>query len=459
MAMATDTEPSTEPSTRAFRAAIETIAGYVESFQPGRYSGSDAAELVGDFSRGKRLCAAGETLAAKRAADANQPARQGHRSAADWLASVTGDSYGDAKDVLELGRALETHPGIDDAVRKGKLSRGKAKLIAGAVEVNPGAEDELVEAAEHETCRQTKDRTQRARHQGRSRMDDNAKYQELHRDRSCKTWTDASTGAFRLDARLTPDAGAALLAALRRETDQVFNEARKAGTHESPDAYAADALVNLVTRAGSPCGSSGTGTDGKKKTTSSVRARVLVRVDLDALRTGVVGPGGICEIPGVGPIPVDTAYRLMGEGLCHLVITDGIDVTTICRLDRTIPAALQAALDERDATCCVPGCDVATGLETDHYLVDFADHGPTALSNLAKLCSHHHDLKTHKGFTLAGGPGHWQWIPPTGNSDPPDRPNGDPDPASNRSPGQGPRPPQGWSDDPSADPRLFPKRE
>ncbi|HEV3266188.1 MAG TPA: hypothetical protein VG014_11735, partial [Acidimicrobiales bacterium] len=41
------------------------------------------------------------------------------------------------------------------------------------------------------------------------------------------------------------------------------------------------------------------------------------------------------------------------------------------------------------------------------------------LWNLAKLCAHHHDLRHHKGFTLAGGPGHWQWIPPGGDPGPP----------------------------------------
>jgi hypothetical protein len=45
----------------------------------------------------------------------------------------------------------------------------------------------------------------------------------------------------------------------------------------------------------------------------------------------------------------------MGNALCHLVITNGIDVTTILKLGRTaIPAALRCALDERDATCVVP---------------------------------------------------------------------------------------------------------
>ena len=420
-----------QPSTTALTRAFDTIASFVEGFEPGRYAGSDAAALVDIFSRGERLCAAGKTLAAKRAAEANQHKAGGHRSPAHWLAEVTGESVGEAIDVLSLGDSLATHPGMDSAYREGKLSRSKAKAIAGAVKVNPGSEDELVSTAETDTARQTRDRCQRAKAQGRSRQDEKARYDAIHQERSCRTWTDLETGAFRLDARLTPDAGAALLASLRQESDRVFHRARRAGVKESPDAYAADALVNLVTGGrgsqrspndqgpisddqNSDQNSDDQNSSGDKadKPAKATRAVVHVRVDLDALRSGVVGPKGICEIPGVGPIPVDTALELMGDALCHLVITNGIDVTTIAKMGRTtIPAALRCALDERDATCVVPFCDATTGLE-NHHIVEVSEEGPTALFNLAKLCSHHHDLRHHQGFTLAGRPGGWQWIPP-----------------------------------------------
>ncbi|HWD50919.1 MAG TPA: hypothetical protein VG412_00855, partial [Acidimicrobiales bacterium] len=67
MALATEESTTTE-----LHRALAAIASFVESFEPGRYSGGDAAELVGIFAQGERLCAAGKTLAAKRAADADQ---------------------------------------------------------------------------------------------------------------------------------------------------------------------------------------------------------------------------------------------------------------------------------------------------------------------------------------------------------------------------------------------------
>ncbi len=243
MALATEQSTTTE-----LNQALATIASFVESFEPGRYSGADASVLVGVFAKGERLCAAGKTLAARRAADANCHQGAGHKTPALWLAEVTGESVGEAIDVLSLGDSLAAHPGMDSALRGGKLSRSKAKAIAGAVKVNPGAEDELVATAEGDTARQMRDRCQRAKAQGRSRQDEKARYAAIHRDRSCRTWTDTETGAFRLDARLTPDAGAALKAALQLESDRVFHEARRAGHKDSPDAYAADALVTLSPR-------------------------------------------------------------------------------------------------------------------------------------------------------------------------------------------------------------------
>jgi hypothetical protein len=152
----------------------------------------------------------------------------------------------------------------------------------------------------------------------------------------------------------------------------------------------------------------------------------------------------------------------MGDALCELVITNGIDVTTITKMGRAIPATLRRALDERDATCVVPGCDAVTGLEIDHRIVEVRDNGPTAMWNLAKLCGHHHDLRHHGGFTLAGGPGNWQWIPPGGDPDPHDPP--DPPIARTKRPtarnGSNGRNRSGRRPDPSRRaPRLIPKRE
>jgi hypothetical protein len=290
-----------------------------------------------------------------------------------------------------------------------------------------------------DTLRQLKDRCLAAKAQGRSADEEAAHNERLHRARSCRTWTDRD-GTFRLDARLAPDAGASLLATLKAETDRVFALNRKAGIRERPNAYAADALVALVTGIGilgasglagsglagsgvgddneldaGSGGGTGSGLDGSGGTTrrrSDPKAVVHLRVDLDALRNGVVGPTGTCEIPGVGPVSIQHARALMGDAIFKLVIARGIDVHTVVNLGRHVPEVLKTALLERDRACVVPGCDRIDRLEKDHRIVAYVDDGEVSMENLAKLCHYHHYLKTHKGFQILGEPGNWHWVPP-----------------------------------------------
>ena len=440
-----------EADARALFDAIETIESFVAAFEPSRYDGEDAAALVTAFTRAERLCGAGKTLAATRVAESDRHVASGHRSAAEWLAGETGGSVGEAVDLLTLGQALESQPAVEEAYRGGRLSPSRAKLVADAAKVNPGRERELVEGAERDTLRQLKERCLRAKAEGRSPADAAKAHEAMHQARRCRTWTD-SDGAFRLDALLTPDAGAQLLASLTKESDRCFKQARTAGSFEPTQAYAADALVALVTgRSGGhsdpmagPASRAGSGprtSDGggpaaddpvrpadpetptdpegpagsvkkRGRQVGAPTAAVILRVDLDALRRGSVDDGDTCEIPGVGPVPIETARSLMGDAITELVITNGVDVTTVCHLGRSIPAPLKTALIERDRSCVVPGCDVSRGLEIDHWRIAFADGGPATLENLARLCSHHHYLRTHRGFQLLGGPGRWRWEPP-----------------------------------------------
>ena len=424
----------------------ERLEGFVVAFEPARFSGPDAASLVGSFARIERLALAGKTLAATRAAEANVHRSSGERDAAQWLAGATGESVGDARGTLKLGDALSDQPGVAEAFRKGKLSKGKATAVSGAVHEDPSSEGELLSTAESDTLHQVRERALRIRARKRSAEDEAARDERLHRQRSCRTWTDPEDGSFRLDARLTPVDGARLVSVLRKAADRRFEAARQDGTRESPDAYTADALVGLVCgddraprrsrRNGGRAGGAaadpdrgadqdrGPGNDGglrgypvepddDRPTGCDGRCRndsVHVRIDLDALRQGYAGPGQVCEIPGVGPISVRRAREVMGDALTRLVITDGVDVPAICNVKRTIPAAIGSALLERDPTCVVPGCDQSRHLQIDHWQVDFADDGPTEWWNLVRLCPHHHRLKTDKLFRLEGGAGHWRFV-------------------------------------------------
>jgi hypothetical protein len=437
-------------------AAVSVIASFVANFEPFRYSTEDAASLVASFNRAERVCQAGKTLAAARVAESSRHLGTGHRNCAEWLAEVTGESRGEATDLLHLGESLSAQPEVDEAYREGRLSRTRAALVAAAARVNPRGEHELVAGAATDTLRQLRERCARVRAEGRTAEEQARAYEAIRASRRCRTWTDAS-GAFRLEALLTPDAGAFVSAALTPEADRLFGLARTAGRHESPDAYAADALFALVTGRGvddprvGRDAHPGASMPQEERTPPAPPPRpaatVHLRVDLAALRRGKTASGEVCEIPGVGPVPLGVARDLLGDALLDLVITDGVDVTTVCHLGRSIPAALRTALMERDRCCVVPGCDTRHGLEIDHWRVPFAEGGAASLYNLARLCGHHHYLRTHKGFQLDGGPGQWRWRAPLAT------------PLTPAPGAQLPAPVNPTTGSPGSDPPLFIQRE
>ncbi len=406
--------------TATLAAAVEVVASFVAGFEPGRYSASDAASLVTLFEWGKRLCAAGETLSASRAAEGNAHHLSGHRTPDEWLSSVTGSSKGEAMGILKVGEALCSQPAVEEALRGGKLTSSQAALVTDAVKVNPNCEQDLVKKAEQDTLPQLKERCLRAKAEGRSANDAARHRKALHDNRRCRTYTDAE-GAFCLEAHLTPEAGATVLAALDSQADLFFNEARRSGLFEAVDAYRADALCVLVTGGGipgermnEPSGDSSPATADSSPTcgTSTPNISMHIRVDLEALRRGSVMPGEICEIPGVGPVSVEWAREQLGAALCDLVITDGVDVSTVVRLGRYIPAPLMTAILERDPHCVVPGCNKRLGLEFDHWQVSYAEGGEMSYDNIARLCSDHHYQRTHQSFVLSRTAGKWCWDPP-----------------------------------------------
>jgi hypothetical protein len=378
----------------------DTLRDALASLDPERLSGTDADRALSAFAEVERLAAAGRILAARRVESSNVWRRSGHRSAASHVAEATGTGIGPAISTLETARHLTSLPATDEAVRQGTLSESQVKEIAGAAIVQPDAEESLVEAAGQQPLSVLKLRCRRVKAEGR---DQQASYAAVRRARYLRNWVE-DDGAVRFDARLAPDDGARLLAAVQAEADRLGTAARRAGLREPGRALAADALVALA--------SAGRGHDGDATGSGgSPGAVVHVRVDHAALVRGRVKPGELCEIPGVGPIPVAVARRLSADAILHVLVTDGVDVTAVAHGGRTIPTALRRALVERDPECVVPGCTARERLEIDH-LVPFAEGGPASLANLARLCHWHHYLKTHHGHRLERREdGSWCWTP------------------------------------------------
>jgi hypothetical protein len=120
----------------------------------------------------------------------------------------------------------------------------------------------------------------------------------------------------------------------------------------------------------------------------------------------------VCEIPGVGPVPVAHARHVLSHGLLELVLHDGKDVRTIVTRTRHVPEALKIAIQERDQHCKVRGCDATEHLER-HHTDAFAEHGVTSYEVLGRLCPDHHHLVTHCGYSIeVHDDGTWSLHPP-----------------------------------------------
>jgi hypothetical protein len=292
-------------------------------------------------------------------------------------------------------------PETQAAFRAGELSGTQAAEITSAAGANPSAEAALLETAAQTGVKGLRDRCRQVR--GGAETDDKAWARRLHETRRGHEWTDPD-GAYRIEARLAPDAGARFSSAWNAHTDRIFREARKAGLREPRAAYAADALVALAT-------------DGPCKP-----VEVHLIANSAPVARGHTEPGERCEIKGIGPVPVTTARALLNDARVTVMASDGDDITAVSSPKRTIPTKLRRALEARYPTCGVKGCANDRFLEIDH-VVPMEDRGETNVHNTWRICPHHHVLKTYKGWKVIGEPGSWDLVPPD-HRDPPD----DPDP-------------------------------
>ena len=509
----------------------EAMGTYAASFDPALISPADAAAVVDEACLIEKMAATVKALAGARLAESGLWKAGGAKSAAHDLALRSGTSVGAAADALATGKALAKLAALDGAARRGEVSAQQAAAIADAAGADPAAESRLVAKAGR--CSLGELRQECLRTKAAARPDDaDERHNQIRRNRFLRSFTDAE-GAWNLSVRNVAEVGAELLAVLRPIQDQLFRRARAEGRRESYEAYAADALAELVrivagggeeaeageeAEDGDPPGAdqdeadatgpeapgsgdgraegsaggkaAGTGAgegstsegsvgatategggeasekaqanDGKTRANDSkapggasgagnarplprlrrrrrpgrsvVPAKIIVRIDWDALVRGWPGGGEVCEIAGVGPVPVSVVRAMVDSGNPFLaaVVTKGADVVNVAHLGRSPTARQLTALQWRDPVCVVSGCNGVAGLEVDHRR-DWARTRVTLLGWLDRLCGHHHDLKTTDGWALVEGSGKRPMVAP----DDPRHPRRRPPPADAGAAGTG----------------------
>ena len=315
----------------------------VADLDPATYDGRDAERLTKVAAEGEKLFATAKILLARRAVETRGWVGMSSAASSDqWLAQVSGCSEGAARDALATADRVAALPATEAKLRDGTLSVGQASLVSRAAAADPGSEVTMLRLArrgEHRTLRTEHERVIAAA------SDAEEAQRRAHQDRHLRTWTRGveTHGAF---SGPTSEVDA-LLQALEPMRRRAFDRGRTEGPRESQDAYLYDALIALAR-------------GERGEATSAPTARV--RIDISPLITGKTEPGEVCEIPGVGPVPVSYARQILSHGLLELVLHDGKDVHAIVTKTRHVPEALKIAIEERDERCKVRGCDATQHL-------------------------------------------------------------------------------------------------
>jgi len=375
---------------------------YISSIEVDCIDAAGARGLVEIAERVRRAGDSLRTVAVGQVQRTNAWKGEGAKSLSEWLSIETDCAHYEAQSVVLLANQLQHLPVTQAALLSGDLSGTQAVEVARGAIVAPNTERQLLNLSKHVTVRDLRDATSRV---VAAATDEAERHRQVHKSRYLKSWIDLD-GSFNLKARMTAANGALVMAALKPIQDEIFRSARKSGEHERPEAYAADALMVL-------CAAKTASTTK----TSRANAVISIRIDIDALKRGHTEHGEVCEIAGVGPIPVASATEYLGEAFLKLLIIDGTDIKTIAHMGRALPAKLCTAVEERDRVCQVPRCDMTLGLEIDH-IEPFAEGGETSFKNLVRLCKRHHLQKTHDGYRLEriesrdGERSAWAWRAP-----------------------------------------------
>src|SRR6266851_2524186 len=328
--------------------ATEAMRSVLASVEVDCLSGPDAEAMLEAFVRAERVAALCKMTMARRVADTNRwAAGSTSRSPEDFLSRKTGASRGGAGRMLEAADRLRELPRTTQALADGELSESQAEEVAKAALADPAAEAGLLEEAKKGDPKALSDKCRRVRANASSAESAEARLARLHASRYLRSWS-SEDGAVMGQFRLDPEAGARLLAGLEAATRRVFDAARRRGQREDRQAYAADALVDLVTnrdpeRAGpapaddepdqnepdeghGPAGgeppslpalfpTASALPDGAPPRPSPARAEIVVHVDWPALRRGYATDDELCDIAGVGPVPVSLARDLANDAM------------------------------------------------------------------------------------------------------------------------------------------------
>ena len=395
----------------------ERFAELAARLDPDDLPASHAPALWCELDQLARQVAAAKLLVARRVDDSMAWRREGFASAAEYLAARGGTSLGSARKELDTSKALPDLPATKQALLDGSLSAAQGALIAEAATVNPAAERTLVDAAGRDSFKELKDRSLRAKAAGDA--DPEATQRRLHRNRSLREYTD-SEGAWNLHARGTAADGAKVHAALgaahrgavpRRAGRRPPRDSARRGpsTRSSTSLRARSSRQRLVGPRAQPTTDRGE--------VARRRHQALVRCDLEALQRGAVEGDEVCEVAGVGPIPVEPGRSSCSARPPGSSWSPG---ASTCSTSPRCPARRRPPWWRRWPGAHPPARSRAAAARSPRSTTGCRTPSPATRRSASsiRLCGHHHELKTYDGWELVAGTGTRRFVPP----DHPDHP-------------------------------------
>jgi uncharacterized protein DUF222/HNH endonuclease len=317
--------------------------------------------------------------------------RDGHLSAAAWLATTFKLTWGSARQNVRVARALEEMPKTRGALHEGDISMSGVRLLVMAREADPAAfardEAQLVEAARIHSMNDLQRvaaywrQTIECEHS----MEGDDKLRERRRLHASVSFL----GMVRLDGDLDPEAGETLLTALRAVLD-AESRSRPQDDLRSPAQRRADALGEICRQWLDMA---------ERPTVAGERPHLTVTIGAEGLKNATASRS---ELDHVGPVDLETARRLACDASVMRVVMAGrSEPLDVGRRTSIVPPAIRRAVVVRDRTCRFPGCDRPHAWCDAHHVVHWADGGPTALANLVLMCRRHHRM-VHQpsGFRL-----------------------------------------------------------
>ncbi len=333
----------------ALRASVLSLA---QRFDPAGLRPVELAEALQATTVTRNALGTIEALVAKAIKDASAFERGQDRSADHFVSRTLGTSVKNARDLLETAEALQSLPATEAAARRGELSGDQAQAVTRGASADPKAEGRLLETARQGSLGELKDEARRVRFA--AAPDPEARRRRIFEQRSLRTYAD-DEGAFHLHLTHTAETGAKIKGALDPVIEACFEEARRKGRRERPEAYGADALVEAL------CGDRG----GQPR---SAHPKFIVRIDHAALVRGQVEGDELCEVVGVGPLSVAAIKELAlaEDPFWTAIVTKGHDVVNVAHLGRHPSAFQRTALEWLYPGCAVRGCHQQVRIEWDH---------------------------------------------------------------------------------------------